>query len=156
MLFSLSHSRLCQADLYLANLCYVVWLLTPPPSSSFIPLPSLPRIHSLLSIRPILSFPAYLRHLRDRFTTLESFSFSGSTWPTFSNTLNAFLILMAICPPSASIHPQHLTANLTWDHQVAVLFASKQISTLHIAHIALCSGLCWRWSMIRHVKQDLL
>ena len=31
----------------------------PPPSSSFIPLPSLPHIHSSLSIHPILSFPTY-------------------------------------------------------------------------------------------------
>lgn len=63
-LFSLSHSSLRQAYLHLIT-CSMLFVEAthptslPPPSSSFIPLHSLPRIHSFLSIRPILSFPTY-------------------------------------------------------------------------------------------------
>lgn len=133
----------------------------PPPSSSFIPLPSLPHIHSSLSIHPILSFPTYPPPISPpcfRYTIWGYKIFD--IWEKDSQHSSHFLSQVPHdqpCPTTSMLYssswpfilPLHLfilnTWMLppTWDHQVAHLFASKQIYTLHIARSAFVVS---RWS----------
>ena len=168
MLFSLSHSSMCQAYLSLANLCYVVCHgysphlpstsviiihpFTQPSTHPFIPLnPSHPQFSNIPPPPPISPpcfrytiwgykifdiwekdsqhsshFLSQVPHDQPCPTTSMLYS---SSWP-FILPLHLFILNTWMLPP-------------TWDHQVAHLFASKQIYTLHNARSAFVVS---RWS----------